>query len=163
LAKAEKHTRFPAKEIYEAPQKIILKVSAPPLVAAVDNSCYLFDNTLYAVLPNENTSDIYYLTGLLNSKLFTYIWKYVLDIPFVGNNIMSSIRPVELKSLPIKLASKSEESAIAELARKLSKPDFERAGADEANYSLEIRLNDAVEELYELTVDERLKLKMLNL
>ena len=76
-------------------KKILLRRTSDDLRAVVDSECYYPQNSLFII---TSSYDLNFLSSLLNSKLFDFIYK--AKCPQVGK-VFAEVKPSIIKSLPI--------------------------------------------------------------
>ncbi|WCC41899.1 N-6 DNA methylase [Tenacibaculum finnmarkense] len=88
--------------------KILLRRTSADLRAVVDEVQYYPQNSLFIITSSKN---IFYLCGIINSKLFDRIYK--AKCPQVGK-VFAEVKPSIIKTLPIAEVSINQENEIAD-------------------------------------------------
>jgi adenine-specific DNA-methyltransferase len=104
-------------EVFES-EKLYIRRIGNKVIAAFDDKGRYAVHTLYTGILLDKSYEMYYLLGLLNSSLFTYLYRSLF--PFKGN-IFPEIRIGSLGTLPVKKLNKNEQTPIAVLVRKIVK------------------------------------------
>ena len=102
-------------EIFER-EKILTRQTADEIIAAYDNENYYYSNTLHGTTIIDANYDIFYILGILNSKLMT--WYYRSNTAEEGKTF-AQIKIALLKLLPIRIANKNEQNKIISLVKKI--------------------------------------------
>lgn len=105
---------FKDHSIYLQPKILIQRIRNLSLkqriVATIDTSGYLCTNTLRIGILKDINFDLYYILGILNSKITNWLFlKYFLN---------KDIYSYQLKQIPIKVISFNEQAAISSLVKK---------------------------------------------
>ena len=127
----EKHQTFP---------RIVIRRTGNELCCALLKYPCITESTLYSCWPKDNTLNIYYLYGLLNSRLLNY---YNIRKNITNQQGFPQILMTDLQEIPIKVGSKEQIKTISEIASQISS-----SGDDE------MKLDLLVYHLYGLTYDE---------
>ncbi|MFW9915102.1 MAG: Eco57I restriction-modification methylase domain-containing protein [Candidatus Thorarchaeota archaeon] len=110
--------------------KILLRRVASGLIAAEDKKKRLFLNTIYGIKPKENLS-ISFLLALLNSKLLNWWFNHVF---LFEDNLFPYVRKSQLLELPIRLST----------------PNLSEKKAENIQYSLFERYQQAIGNLADI-------------
>jgi hypothetical protein len=125
----------PDPAIFDVPGKILLRRTAPPLVAALDEDRRLADKAVICVAPHEGRARPEFLLGVLASRLATFAFQRV--IPRSRGGALPWASAAEIERLPIPgpggLAGRAVEDAVAGAAAEILRrarlgPDW-RSGA----------------------------------
>jgi len=135
--------------IYDNPHLLIQRIRNPRLkqriVAAFDDEKYVSSDGLSNLLikENEHTQNLKFILALLNSKLINYWFSfYYFDV---------NIKPEQIRTIPIKLGTKTTQSQIEEIVDTLI---LKNESAKEKNDDLENKLDSFIYKLYDLTEEE---------
>jgi Type I restriction-modification system methyltransferase subunit len=140
-------------------EKLISRQTSDRLVAAYDNEQYFSLDSTHVILPHNINAK--YLLTLFNSRLLNYYYQKI--VPEVGRTF-AQVKTVNLKQLPIKLATLFQQKSLIELADRmltLSK-EFNKINTDFDRYlNLNPRIKDATlkEYIKDLPVNDREVLK----
>ncbi|MDR0521706.1 MAG: N-6 DNA methylase [Planctomycetaceae bacterium] len=149
------------KEFFETP-KLIIRRTGDFVLACIDEENYYVSNNVFICLPKENSIDLYFFLGLLNSSLIT--WYYRNAHPQVGQ-LFPEIKINLINDFPVPdfQADSKTGRAIAKLAAQLVALYNEKADVrvspqlyrieEKIAYS-EDKINALVYELYGLTKEE---------
>ena len=85
--------------VFDSPRKVLVRRSAPPLVAALDTHKRLVDKTVLVVLPVKRKCRPELLLGVLSSKLASFAIDRVVERARAG--VLPWIAPAELEALPV--------------------------------------------------------------
>lgn len=160
-----KHMRVPDKKAYLAAEKLLVRIVAPPILAAVDTTQAIFENGIYSIIPGRKCPNIYYLSGLLNSKLFLFVWRHVLDIPTRDGETYLHIRPMEIKSFPIKIPTPDQYKEISGFVKTMAEGEesLDSKHGEGTFKKLLHQLDQKIMELYKLNDDECKKLDKMTI
>lgn len=162
-----KNLMYPSDESLITSRKILLRQTSDVLRACLDENKYYPQNSIFII--HSDVVDLKYLVGLLNSKLFQFLYK--LGNPQQGK-IFAEIKPSVIKSFPIKtLDNLSGEhikhyNDVTQIVDNIIEINKKRLSAksesDKSNYSKQFDLlNNSIDmiiyKLYNLT-DEEIKL-----
>ena len=100
---------YASNELKMLESKIILRRTSADLRAVVDKKQYYPQNSLFIITSSKN---IYYLCGLINSKLFDRIYK--AKCPQVGK-VFAEVKPSIIKSLPIAEVGIDKENELGDI------------------------------------------------
>jgi hypothetical protein len=100
---------YSSNELKMLEYKILLRRTSADLRAVVDKKQYYPQNSLFIITSSKN---IYYLCGLINSKLFDRIYK--AKCPQVGK-VFAEVKPSIIKSLPIAEVGIDKENKIGDV------------------------------------------------
>jgi predicted type IV restriction endonuclease len=114
------------------------------LIATIDKKgeCLEVD-TVNNVVLNDDSFDLRYILGIINSKLASY---FIYN--FVFNRAVRTVDFKYVSELPIKLASTSKREKLIELVDKVLKEDADSKEAEE----LRAKIDKEVYDIYELTL-----------
>ncbi len=137
---------------FERP-KIMLRQTANTIIAAIDTEGYYPIDSIHTINllqeTNEEVEELKYLLGLLNSRLFAYLYRDRLDE--VGK-VFPQVKKTNIEWLPIKLASSDQKKTIIHLVDDIINS---KQKADSVNVNvLEQEIDKAVYLLYQLTESE---------
>ena len=147
-------------EVFES-EKLYIRRISNKIIAAFDDRGRYAVHTLYTGMPLNKSYDIYYVLGILNSRLFTYL--YSSRFPFKGN-VFPEIRIGNLGELPVKKTSKEEQNGIIDLVTKIMKLKTELKdeleGSNKSNSIIseiertDRQIDELIYKLYNLTLEE---------
>ncbi|HBK23504.1 MAG TPA: hypothetical protein DDZ60_13630, partial [Planktothrix sp. UBA10369] len=135
--------------------KILIRQSCDHLCCTYSEKPFIYNRSFYSINA-ENTSgksstNLFYILGLLNSKLLTYYAKKRRIIRMeVGKQ--PQIRLNDLKKLPIKHTDSETETTIIELVKLIF--SAKKSDPDADTIALEKEIDQLVYQLYELTAEE---------
>jgi hypothetical protein len=112
--KIEKHNTYP---------RIVIRRTGDELCCAMLDCKCITESTLYSCWPKENQLNIYYLYGLLNSKLLNY-YNYHKNV--TNQQGFPQILMTDLQSLPIKIGDKKQLNCIANFAKNKNQEKIDR-------------------------------------
>lgn len=147
------------QEIFELSQKLYIRRIANRIIAALDDKQRYAVHTLYTGVLTDKKFNYKYLLGLLNSRLFSYL--YGMMFPFKGS-VFPEIRIGNLGKLPVKITDNQKPivvlvERIIELNKKINKLDENsdqwRKIKDEI-VKTDKKIDEKVYELYGLTGEE---------
>ena len=129
--KYEKHQTFP---------RIVIRRTGSELCCAMLKCPCITESTLYSCYSKDNTVEINFLYGLLNSRLLNY---YNQRKNITNQQGFPQILMTDLQEIPIKIGSKMLMDSISEVASNISSSGVDEKGLDLLVYHL-----------YGLTYDE---------
>jgi len=104
------------EKIYLKKDKIIGVITSDKLITAVDNNNLYATDGVYLFGTNENYNP-YYVVAVLNSKLYTYIYRlYSLE----NGRMLAQVKPSILQELPFKKVSLEEQENIINLSKNMT-------------------------------------------
>jgi tRNA1(Val) A37 N6-methylase TrmN6 len=133
------------ERIFLADPKIVLPRRSTKLICTIDDEQYYLLNTAYIILPLKNDVDLYYILGILNSRLIDFYYQNL----FFGWQITIP----SLNSLPIILGDSYQQNDIIKIVKRISILKKQNKDADIKN--LESQIDQLVYKLYDLTPEER--------
>ncbi|MBI4267034.1 MAG: N-6 DNA methylase [Chloroflexi bacterium] len=87
--------------IFDCPVKIVIRDIGLRPTATLDRSQFYLLNTLYSLRTSVPSVDIRFLLGLLNSALFTFLFRNVYENAHIGGDFLR-FKPFYLEQLPIR-------------------------------------------------------------
>lgn len=116
LYDVEKLHRARKKEIFETPAKILLRQTGDYPIAAIDREqFYTIDSVHNGIVINQQYN-IEYLLCLINSKLMRFLYDATIN---EAGKIFSQVKIIYVNQLPIKKASKEEQTPFTTHAQKM--------------------------------------------
>jgi hypothetical protein len=85
-------------EIFDAPQKIMVRQTGDSIIATFVGSGYIARNNLHILLPQKENFDLRYILGVMNSKLMDFM--YSLMNPEKGE-ALAEVKKQHVEQLPI--------------------------------------------------------------
>lgn len=147
---------FREEIIFKTKPKLLVRqvLGKGKIYTSIDDSGFYCDQSVYLLLPN-NDSDCYFLLGLLNSKL---LYHYFQKTQSDRKETFPKIKGDQLAALPIRRNEKIE-SEISKIVKQSIRSQEEDSNLAEKSNSgltsrLEENLNARVYELYNLTAKE---------
>ena len=95
------------------------------------------------------TSKIWFLTGLLNSKLLNFFYR---EISQEAGRVLAQVKPQRIRVLPIAEANQKTEAAVTNLVMAIIRAKSTQPSADTS--ALEREIDQQVYALYGLTPEE---------
>ena len=162
ILKKDLEKLFPKRAIESSNAKIIIAGMTKILECAVDeNGEYLAGKSTTLVIPDKINIKI--LLAILNSGLMTYIYKNLFKSLALSGGYMN-VGPQQIKNLPIRLPSISQEKIIIslvnemiELQKKLHEKNlvgYEKENLERQIKNIDYEINQEVYKLYGLTKEE---------
>ena len=84
---------------YDASVKIVIRQTGDSLIATLDCHQFIAHDNLYTIISHNNTFDLRYILGLLNSRLLTWIYQNIIN-PEKGE-ALAQVKRGHLAQLPI--------------------------------------------------------------
>ncbi len=134
-------------QFYEK-ERVLIRETGSNITCIYLNEKLLSTRSLYSILPNENIESKY-LLGCLSSKLIQYFY----EIEFKADtDVFPKIRIAQVKRIPIKETSKSEQLKVIEIVDKIINSKKQNPTTDTTH--LETQIDQLVYALYDLTAEE---------
>lgn len=148
----EWHVLFRSRyeELFVAP-KIIIRQTGDRIIAAEDKGTgyYCIDSVNIATIKMDYKKLVSYLIGILNSKLFLFIYK---EISQESGRILAQVKPQRIKMLPIIDSDEIARNLIAKKVEKITKLKSEKPDSDIS--FLEAEIDGLVYKLYDISYEE---------
>lgn len=132
------------ERIFLANTKIVLPRRSTKLICTIDDQQYYLLNTAYIILPLKNDINLYFILGILNSKLIDFYYQNL----FFGWQITIP----SLNTLPIFLGDNYQQDEIIKIVKQVLILRKKNKDADTKN--LESQIDQLVYKLYDLTPEE---------
>lgn len=141
--------------------KIVMRQTGDSLIAAIDHGGYVCMNNMHILVPRDESIDLYYCVGLLNSKVLN--WYFQSLNPEMGE-ALAEIKKTNVDLLPFPAGSSSQRDTIGRISRAIEGiVEKVRLATDPHTRTFERRhlvsafdqLNEAVYLLFDLTLDEQ--------
>jgi hypothetical protein len=132
------------ERIFLANTKIVLPRRSTKLICTIDDQQYYLLNTAYIILPLNNDVNLYYILGILNSKLMDFYYQNL----FFGWQITIP----SLNTLPLVLGNDHQRDEIVKIVKQVLILKKQNKDADTKN--LESQIDQLVYKLYDLTSEE---------
>lgn len=134
--------------VYSRDRIVVRQIGQIPVVGLCKKNI-LGSNTLYSIYQSDNSYDLKFLLGCLNSSFMKKYWK----ASYSDNKaLFPKIKGFQLKELPIPIASPELQKPIIELVDKILIAKQTDTDADTGE--MENQINKLVYELYETSWDE---------
>jgi len=139
------------KDIFQSNEKLLFRRVSSSLIFTYDDSQYFGLNTLVVVNMKdcENAPSIKFILGLMNSKLFNYIYSRKFKST---KTVFSEIQARSVKELPIPKVSVSFENTLIEKVEHIISINKATPGTN--TYALEQEIDHLVYKLYDLNKEE---------
>ncbi len=135
-------------KFFKGSRLVFREIIGERFVCAVIEEDFIIDRSLYIALPKDENVDVYYVLGVLCSKLLVWLFKYEKN---EFDDLFPKIRLEEFKKLPIPKCS--NDKSISKLSKEIS--TLKQQGKDTSKE--ENQIDQLVYQLYELT-DEEIKI-----
>lgn len=138
------------EELFQIP-KIMIRQTGDKIIACEDNvqRYYCIDSVNIATIKEEHRELISYLIGVLNSKLFLFIYK---EISQESGRILAQVKPQRIKMLPIVATDETVKRIIVKKVEKITKLKSENPDSDIS--SLETEIDYLVFKLYDISYED---------
>ena len=151
--------------LFKSP-KIILRQTADSLYASIDTKGYYCLNSIIIARP-KSLDNIFYLMGLLNSKLLRWLYK---NLTQESERVFAEVKPINLRKLPIRTINfdnpkeKAMHDKLVNLVDRMLELQKKRhalpatSGREVVEREIAVtdeRIDDLVYELYGITKGER--------
>jgi hypothetical protein len=140
-------------------EKIVCRQTADHIIAAIDNSCLYNLNNVYNIEVKESIS-IFYLLGLLNSRLFRYFY---YEIVGERGRTFAEVKKVNLEKLPICISKIDLIKQVEKIAREIVglssllvslKSETDISSYNKIIYGLDAEIDQIVYCIYDISSDE---------
>jgi hypothetical protein len=131
--------------------KVIVRQTGDGIIAAVDDEAgfYCIDSVNVALVKEQFVPRIYFLTGLLNSRLVNFFYRAISQ---EAGRVLAQVKPQRIRILPIAEAKQEVESAVTKLVMQIMQAKANSPDADTSK--LEAEIDQIVYRLYGLTDEE---------
>jgi len=137
------------KEVFECPEKILVRQVGKFPICAYDNEQYYTLNTIYNIIVKDKSFDTKYVLALLNSKLMQNIWKEIYP---EQKDVFPRLKKEQLVEIPIPIVSFEQQKQITEIVDQILVEKRKNPNADTSESEREI--DRLVYKLYNLTDEE---------
>ena len=101
---------------FEGDRIILRQIPSKRLVATVIKERFCIDQTVFIAKPQTNYPSIYYLLGIVNSRLIGYYFRYRHE---EVDEVFPKVKLKQFKKIPIKIGESSKQKMVVELAKKM--------------------------------------------
>jgi tRNA1(Val) A37 N6-methylase TrmN6 len=136
-------------KFFKGSRLVFREIIGERFVCAVIEKDFIIDRSLYIALPKDKEVDVYYILGVLCSRLLVWLFKYEKN---EFDDLFPKIRLEEFKKLPIPNINSEKQKLIGEIVKEILKLKSENSDADTSD--LENEIDQLVYQLYELTGEE---------
>ncbi|MBA7525287.1 hypothetical protein ES705_17438 [subsurface metagenome] len=153
------HILFRARDktLFQVP-KIMFRQTGDSIIACIDEKTnyYGINSVNIAILKSEFVDRRYFLLGLLNAKLTTFIYR---EISQEGGRVLAEVKPQRIRALPIVFPETEKQEPIEELVKSIveitSNEDYLQTPRKQTEIKeLEKQIDQMVYKLYGLTDEE---------
>ncbi|MBV4445647.1 N-6 DNA methylase [Clostridium tyrobutyricum] len=127
--------------------KVIVRKTGKSIIAALDNTGYAIEQSLYGIIPDREEISSEYILGILNSKLIQW---YYMNFLITNSNSMPHVKKYNLDKIPIKICSKAQQTNIENLIQNMIK-----CSKYDKRLNIETQINNQVFSIY--GIDEKHK------
>lgn len=107
----------PREPKYFTGERIVFReILGRTLISTIITKDIKIDRSLYIALPLNNSVNIYYVEGILNSQLLSTYFRYANN---EFDDLFPKMRVAEFRELPIKNANKEEQERMASAVKKM--------------------------------------------
>ncbi len=147
-------------EIFEAPEKIVVRQTGDSIIATIIESGFILRNNLHILLPINIKYNFKFILGVLNSRLTDYYYSFIN--PEKGE-ALAEVKKKHVEQLLIPQTSEDQQKPLTllveqmlELNQKLvrANTDQEKAVLQRQIETTDHRIDQLVYKLYDLTDDE---------
>lgn len=136
------------KEIFDVQEKLLMRRTGDKPVASLDVNQLYNLHTLYSCRLKTDKCGILYLLGLLNSKLFSYIYQQKLGTE-VGRTF-AEIKIVYIRQLPVVIANEELQRNVEEL---VSEVISKKSNGEDCHQLMEV-IDKEIYDIYGLNPEE---------
>jgi hypothetical protein len=131
--------------------KLLFRQTGDSIIASIDENVnyYPIDSVNIAILKVEVIDDIYFILGIMNSKLITFLYR---EISQEGGRVLAQVKPQRIRFLPIALPQPFQKDAVEQLVDQIICTKKSNPEADTSK--LEHKIDLLVYELYGLSDNE---------
>ena len=137
------------KKIFEAPEKIIVRQTGDSIIATIINGGIICRNNLHICIPKNETINLKFFLGVLNSKLTDFFYTFIN--PEKGEEL-AEVKKTHVETLRIPNASVEQQKEISDLVEEVLSKRKENVNADISAIIAEI--DTLVYKLYDLSDEE---------
>lgn len=135
------------------PERILIRQTSDSIFGAYQNNAedgqFYTDNTLFTILPRDESVSLKYFLGVLNSKVLNYLYKY---FSMEEGKVLAQVKTALVEQLPVIYDKEREEDVVILVNKLINKKRIEH-GSDVSD--LELELDSLVCDIYKLTTDEK--------
>lgn len=136
--------------------KIICPYRAEQNRFAIDNVGYFGTTDMYAFVPKDSSSvDLYYLLGILNSKLLTFWYKEAGK----SKGLILEFFATPLSKMPVFIAEDNNKNKLVQLSQKISELKMINFKFKETWYDISRKYRKGKISLEKLIMDDKLKVQ----
>ena len=135
-------------EILAITPKIIYRQTANSIIATMDKQSLLVDKTVHVIVPKGYDYNIYLLLGLLNSKLFQYLYLNISQE--TKGRAFSQVKTVYIKQLPLITIDQESKEMIVQLVDQA----LVFGSTGQPTKDIELKIDRLVYRLYNLASEE---------
>lgn len=132
-------------KFFKGSRLVFREIIGERFVCAVIEEDFIIDRSLYIALPKDENVDVYYVLGVLCSKLLVWLFKFEKN---EFDDLFPKIRLEEFKKLPIPKCS--NDKSISKLSKEIS--ILKQQGKDTSKE--ENQIDQLIYQLYELSEEE---------
>jgi Eco57I restriction-modification methylase/restriction endonuclease TaqI-like protein len=147
----EKDTFRFSPEYLKTRPKVIYRQTSGSIIAAIDHDGRYLDKTVHLIVPKEgwerSAISEKVLTGLLNSRLFNYLYRYLSQE--TGERAFAQVKTTYIKKLMVPRNGSASTRKIQELVDKIF-----LTPASDRRQALEHELDEKIYALYDLSREE---------
>jgi restriction endonuclease S subunit len=137
------------KEVFECPEKILVRQVGKFPICAYDNEQFYTLNTIYNIIIKDKSFDTKYVLAVLNSKLMQNIWKEIYP---EQKDVFPRLKKEQLVEIPIPIVSFEQQKQITKIVDQILVEKKKNPNADTS--ALEREADQKVYELYGLSPEE---------
>ena len=137
------------KEVFECPEKILVRQVGKFPICAYDNEQFYTLNTIYNIIIKDKSFDTKYVLAVLNSKLMQNIWKEIYP---EQKDVFPRLKKEQLVEIPIPIVSFEQQKQITKIVDQILVEKKKNPNADTSASEREI--DRLVYKLYNLTDGE---------
>ena len=145
------------KEVFECPEKILVRQVGKFPICAYDNEQFYTLNTIYNIIIKDKSFDTKYVLAVLNSKLMQNIWKEIYP---EQKDVFPRLKKEQLVEIPIPIVSFERQKQITKIVDQILVEKKKNPNADTSASEREI--DRLVYKLYNLTDEEIAVIEAIN-
>ena len=136
---------------FSSPRLLVREITYPTIIASYIEETYINDPQLLPIISKEGKKeDLYYLWGILNSKVATFY--HFNHSPKATKGAFPKILVTDIKDFPLPDITDEQKVAISDIVNRILATKKEDCDADTS--TLENDIDKKVYHFYELTYDE---------
>jgi type I restriction-modification system DNA methylase subunit len=134
---------------FDASSKLVVRQTGDSLVVALDNNQFICMNNMHTIVPKNGECDLFFILGLLNSRLFNYYFQWLN--PEKGE-ALAEVKKEHVEKLVIRISTPRRRRQIGQKVKLIISAKLDNREEDASRINREI--DSLVYKVYDLTDEE---------